>query len=153
MWVGVFTDCNYTLGCPSERTSDVSPSLRRYLSPGASVPSALHRAFPPRATRLCIAAASRATPSKLTHMSRTRRLGAEGEGRWAKGKKRGGRGGVGWVCGRRGGRGEAQLRVREERGRSRVQRSVKVSKSHLSEASVERKSRGFEKQREKIERG
>lgn len=96
--VGVFTDCNYTHGCPSERTSDVSPSLRHYLSPGASVPSALHRAFPPRATRLCIAAASRATPSKLTHMSSTRRLGAEGEGRRAKGEREkieGGGGGKG----------------------------------------------------------
>ncbi|KAG8005308.1 hypothetical protein GBF38_011302 [Nibea albiflora] len=40
-------DCNYTHGCPSERTSDVSPTLLRYLSLGASVPSALRRAFPP----------------------------------------------------------------------------------------------------------
>lgn len=66
--VCVFTDCNDTHGCPSERTSDVSPSFLPYLSFGASVPSALHRAVHARSTHLSIATATGATASKLKHM-------------------------------------------------------------------------------------
>lgn len=49
--VCIFTDWNYTLGCPNERTSDVSPSLLCYLSLGMCVASALLCACPLWATR------------------------------------------------------------------------------------------------------
>lgn len=79
----VFTDCNDTHGCPSERTSDVAPSLLFYLSLRASVPSARHRASSPSSTLGGIAMATSAIASKVPHLLR---LTVDGEVGWGETK-------------------------------------------------------------------
>lgn len=163
--VCIFTDWNYTLGCPNERTSDVSPSLLCYLSLGMSVASALLCACPLWATRLHN---TTQCPNWSTCQDEKNRRRDKSGKRKRKGRRKGGKWKIKgvedkteerksgrWDGAREGEDGRKHRKSDEKRHHwsftdklHRGQLTVEVIKSHWSEASVDQQSSCITKQRE-----